>query len=123
MTIYAFTDNADGYYETPDIPAGHSLPDWTKGMTATTVRPPVAIIPQPDKVNFLSDLTSIFGGAVGMNAYIKSYPFMLPAYDINDWATVQALIIDAHNTSVITLAQYSNIKTAAWNRHIPLTLP
>lgn len=51
MTIYAFTDANDGYYETPDLPEGVPLPAWTEGLTPTervvpVIDPRVAIYEQ-----------------------------------------------------------------------------
>ena len=36
--IYAFIDNADGYYEV-EVPEGQEPPAWTQGLVPTAVRP------------------------------------------------------------------------------------
>lgn len=40
MTIHAFRDAEDGYYQC-DVPAGEPLPEWTKEMTPCDVQMPV----------------------------------------------------------------------------------
>lgn len=49
MTLKAYKDNADGYYEV-DIPDGQPAPKWTEGFTLTSVQatpdPSIAIAAQ-----------------------------------------------------------------------------
>lgn len=44
MTIHAFKDAADGYYEV-DVKAGDPLPEWTGKLTSCAVAPAVAYRP------------------------------------------------------------------------------
>lgn len=80
---------------------------------------PIVIDPR----GFLSDVAQLFGGPVALNAIAKQYPALIPALQTSDYATVQALIINAQATAAITGAQYNQIKTFAAARHLPIALP
>lgn len=50
MTIHAFKDAADGYYQC-DIPDGGALPSWTKDMTPCAIQAPVVTTAVPAVVS------------------------------------------------------------------------
>lgn len=50
MTIHAFKDAGDGYYQI-DIQEGEPLPEWTKALTPCAVQAPVAVVSVPPVVS------------------------------------------------------------------------
>ena len=50
MTIHAFKDTGDGYYQV-DVPTGEPLPKWTEGLTPCAVQSPVIVISVPQVVS------------------------------------------------------------------------
>lgn len=54
MTIYAFTDVNDGYYQC-EVEDGQPLPEWTEGLTPCDVLPPPPP-PQPTKQELLDSI-------------------------------------------------------------------
>lgn len=77
----------------------------------------------PDVAGFKDDLKVLIGPISEWNRLAKESPLFLRFLDAQDWPTVQALLIDAKERAVITPTLYTNIKTAAANRGLPITLP
>lgn len=50
MTIHAFTDNTDGYYQC-DVPDGSPLPEWTEALTPCAVQELVVSVSVPAVVS------------------------------------------------------------------------
>lgn len=76
-----------------------------------------------NKGGFVQAMNTAFGGIIASNTYAIKYPLFLPAIETNDWINVQAIIIDANDTSVLTPTQYAAIKAAAIANNIPIVLP
>ena len=80
--------------------------------------PPV----MPDIAGFIDAIATTLGGIVPANTLAKAYPLLDGAIRNAQWSFVQALIIDAQTTSVITSTEYAAIKAAAAANNIPITL-
>ena len=50
MTIHAFNDAGDGYYQV-DIPDGVPLPKWAEGLTQCAVQAPAVVVSVPQVVS------------------------------------------------------------------------
>jgi hypothetical protein len=79
--------------------------------------------PSPNVEAFVEELKSAIGGIVASNALAKSYPLFYPALQVRNFADVQALIIDAHATRVLSDPQYAVFQQLAVKHRIPVTLP
>lgn len=77
----------------------------------------------PDVPGFLDALKSAMGGIVASNTLAKAYPLFHAALDKAVWVDVQALIIDAHTTRVLSDVQYAAFKQLAAAHHLPIVLP
>ena len=76
----------------------------------------------PDIAGFVNTIATALGGVVPANTLAKAYPLLDGAIRNAQWSFVQALIIDAQTTSVITSTEYAAIKAAAAANNIPITL-
>lgn len=122
MTIYAFKDAGDGYYQV-DVPVGEQMPLWTKPMIPCAIQPPAPIPPSINVQGFQDAIKLAAGGIVGANTLATAYPLLAPAIQQQVWSDVQALIMDAHTNAVLNAAQYTAIQAAATANNIPVTLP
>lgn len=83
----------------------------------TAEAPPIPII--PDANSFVQSVKSAVGGIVSANSLAVAYPLFFTAVQSQQWADVQALVVDAKAKSVITTTQYDVIKSAAVTANIP----
>jgi hypothetical protein len=77
----------------------------------------------PNSVDFAQAVKTGLGGILVANQLMTLYPAFFPAIQTQNWADLQTLILDAKAKLVITLAQYTSIKTAAGAFNIPVVLP
>lgn len=131
MSIWQATD---GSLHDDDNGAALSLPIWPQGMTlltdaevqaiytaqAAAQAAVTALLPNPS--GFTQAIKTAMGGIIGTNALMVAYPAFFPAVQQQDWVDVQALVIDANTTAKITPTQYLDIKAAATQFNIPITL-
>lgn len=103
---YAFGDRPYGNY-------------W-EGVADADVPKPA---PAPNVQGFKDDLKLAMGGAVASNALARAYPLFYPALAEGVWADLQALILDAKNTAVLSAAQYAAFQALAAKYAIPVVLP
>jgi len=89
------------------------------GNTSTPADP---IIPAPNGPAFTQAIKTGLGGIIAANVLATKYPLLSPAISLQNWADVQALIIDANTNLVINSTQYAAIKSAATTYNIPITL-
>jgi hypothetical protein len=82
-----------------------------------------AIPPSPDAEGFAQAVKAGVGGIVAANALATSYPLFFAAVQAQQWADVQALILDAQAKGVLNSGQYAAFKAAAEQFHVPVTLP
>lgn len=93
---------------------------WTQ--SGNTPQPADAAPTVPDVDGFILAVKAGLGGIVAANALAAKYPLFTLSLRTSEWDDVQALVIDAKNTSAITLEQYNAIKAAAIVANIPITL-
>jgi len=63
------------------------------------------------------------GGIFVLNNLLKHYPAFTDSFNMQIWIDVDALVVDAMTTNVITLTQYNAFQTAFDSNGIPVTLP
>ena len=90
----------------------------TDPMYLAFITPPIV----PDIPGFIDAMGVALGGPIPANDLAKPYPLLDGAIRNSNWPFVQALIIDAQTTSVITSTEYAAIKAAATAHNIPVTL-
>jgi hypothetical protein len=73
--------------------------------------------------NFAQSVKTSVGGILAANSLMIAYPAFFPAIQEGQWTDLQTLIIDANTKAVITPLQYAEIRQAATDNHIPITLP
>jgi hypothetical protein len=110
----------DGRLDSCSVLAQEFL-DWV--AAGNTPLPPDPSEPQPNPDGFVEAIKAALGGIVGANALMKMYPAFYDAVATGTWPDVQALIIDAKSTSVLTAAQYTAFGQLAQEFNIPITLP
>ena len=93
----------------------------TLGVIAAYIAPPPDTSPKPDA--FAQAVKTGLGGILVANQLMTLYPAFFPAIQTQNWADLQTLILDAKAKAVITLVQYTAIKTAAGAFNIPVVLP
>lgn len=81
----------------------------------------MANAPKPDA--FIDKLKAAMGGIIASNTLARAYPLFYPAVQQQIWPDVEALIIDAHSTAVLSDDQYAAFKQLALDSHLPITLP
>lgn len=82
-----------------------------------------ALPPPPDVPGFVAELKAAMGGIVASNALARAYPLFQPALEKAVWPDVQALIVDAHATLVLSDAQYAAFQSLAKKHNLPVALP
>jgi hypothetical protein len=103
---YAFGDRPYGAY-------------WEGIADADVPKPPAA----PNVQGFKDDLKAAMGGAVAANLLARTYPLFYAALQEGVWADVQALILDAKATAVLSAAQYAAFQALAAKHALPVVLP
>jgi hypothetical protein len=89
--------------------------------TTTAAQAAAALLINPD--GFVQSVKTAVGGILSANALMIAYPAFFPAIQEGQWTDLQTLIIDANTKAVITPLQYAEIRQAATDNHIPITLP
>jgi hypothetical protein len=82
-------------------------------------KPPAA----PNVQGFKDELKLAMGGAVAANLLARTYPLFYAALQEGVWPDVQALILDAKATGVLSAAQYGAFQALAAKHAIPVVLP
>lgn len=72
MTIHAFKDDADGYYQV-DMPDGQPMPDWAEKLTPCAVLP----TPAPTPAQVLAQYNQAVQGVLDAYATSMRYDSML----------------------------------------------
>jgi hypothetical protein len=103
------------------LQAGEIEIDAEELPTAASLSDPLP--PKADVRGFINALKAGQGGIVNANKLARAYPLFYSALENGAFDDVQALIIDAHTTAVLTDAQYASFKQAAAANYIPITLP
>lgn len=105
-----------GYdYTFGDRPYGN----YWEGISDDQVPRPVV----PNVQGFKDELKAAMGGAVASNLLARAYPLFYPALAEGVWTDLQALILDAKNTAVLSPAQYAAFQALAVKHAIPVVLP
>lgn len=99
MTIHAFKDAADGYYQI-DVPDGEDMPEWTKGLTPCDVMPVAQVVDIPQQVTRFQALAALHNA--GMLDQVEA----MMAHPGTDKLTVLAWqnALDFKRTSPMVLA-------------------
>lgn len=82
-----------------------------------------ALAPTADAGGFVEELKLAMGGIVASNGLARAYPLFYPALQAGNWVDLQALIVDARTSGVLSAAQYTAMKDLAAKHHLPVTLP
>ena len=111
------------------------LPSWPSGMTQLTDAQVATIAAAaqaaeaakqaalPNPQGFVQAVKTGLGGIVAANALSVAYPLFFAAVNALEWADVQELILDAQSKAIVNPAQYAELKAAAAQFNIPITLP
>jgi hypothetical protein len=97
--------------------------EYLKWLAAGNSPAPADAPAVPNVTGFLADLKTASGGIVGSNKLARAYPLFYTALQNGVFEDVQALLIDARSSAVITEAQYQGFKSAAAANNIPVVLP
>lgn len=118
-----FTFDAKDREQIYQVGAVWVVTDDPKRATQAEVDAVINAPAAPDVSGFVLDVKAAMGGIVASNTLAKAYPLFQPALGNGVWADVQALVIDAHATLVLSDAQYAAIKSLAVKHNIPIALP
>jgi hypothetical protein len=77
----------------------------------------------PDIAGFKAQIKASVGGIIALNTLLKSYPVFVESLELQHWADVSELVVNALNTSVITQQQYADFQLAFTANSIPISLP
>ena len=95
--------------------------DIENGLTDVTDSWPPAPPVLPNTIAFIAAVKISMGGIVAA-ANIPHSPLFFVAINQWDWIDAHALLVDAKTTGAINDAQYADIKAAAIEFDIPITL-
>lgn len=101
-----------------------SLPQTTRDqiLAVYAAHDPLAPDKSPNIVGFEGALKTVFPIS-RRKAIAKEYPWFIIALRDRNWTDAQAYLVDAHQTAVITQAEYDAIKVEIAAKNLPISLP
>lgn len=101
-----------------------AIDDLISAKAAREVPPDIPPVPpEPDVPGFVDGIKEALGGIVAANVIARMYPLFYSSLQAGNFADVEALILDADSTGVLSKPQYAAFKELAITHRIPVTLP